>query len=148
MTFPAFWNEAWTAALVNHLWQSTVVVMIVWLLTLSLRDHQARTRYRLWMITSVKFLVPFSLFIAAGEALRSAVAIPVVRPVLAALMEQPSRVWSRAQLLERARGTDLSAYERNIDGHVKNLRQKLKAHFPEASPIRSVYGVGYGLEKI
>jgi two-component system response regulator BaeR len=66
--------------------------------------------------------------------------------ILAAMMEQPSRVWSRAQLLERARGTDLSAYERNIDGHVKNLRQKLKAHFPDVSPIRSVYGVGYGLE--
>ena len=95
MTFPAFWNEAWTAALVNHLWQSTVVVMIVWLLTLSLRDHQARTRYRLWMITSVKFLVPFSLFIAAGEALRSAVAIPVARPVLAALMEQITQPFPR-----------------------------------------------------
>jgi hypothetical protein len=46
MMFPAFsngtWtNEAWTAALVNHLWQSTVVVLIAWLLTLILRNNHA-----------------------------------------------------------------------------------------------------------
>ena len=72
MMFPAFWNETWTngvwtPALVNHLWQSTVVVLIAWLLTLTLRSNQARTRYWVWMIASVKFLIPFSLLIAAGE---------------------------------------------------------------------------------
>jgi uncharacterized protein (TIGR03435 family) len=96
MTFPAFWNEAWTAALVNHLWQSTVVVLIVWLLTLSLRGHQARTRYRVWMIASVKFLLPFSLLIATGESLRSMVAAPPTpRPALAAAMEQIARPFPR-----------------------------------------------------
>ncbi|GIK33701.1 MAG: DNA-binding response regulator [Gammaproteobacteria bacterium] len=68
--------------------------------------------------------------------------------LLATLMEQPQRVWSRAQLLERVRGTDLSAWERNIDGHVKNLRAKLRPYFKGASPIRSVYGVGYGLDSM
>lgn len=68
--------------------------------------------------------------------------------LLATLMEQPQRVWSRTQLLERVRGTDLSAWERNIDGHVKNLRAKLRPYFPAASPIRSVYGVGYGLDSL
>jgi two-component system response regulator BaeR len=66
--------------------------------------------------------------------------------LFAALVEQPQRIWSRAQLLERARGTQFEGYERNIDGHVKNLRRKLREHAPNLDVIRSVYGVGYGLE--
>jgi two-component system response regulator BaeR len=66
--------------------------------------------------------------------------------LFAALVEQPQRIWSRAHLLERARGTQFEGYERNIDGHVKNLRRKLREHAPGLDVIRSVYGVGYGLE--
>jgi uncharacterized protein (TIGR03435 family) len=88
MIVPEFWKEAWTAALVNHLWQSTVVVLIAWLLALILRNNHARMRYWVWMIASVKFLVPFSLLIAAGEGLRRQLAAPFQRPVLAAVMEQ------------------------------------------------------------
>jgi bla regulator protein BlaR1 len=99
MISPAFWNqswpnEVWTAALVNHLWQSTLVVLIAWLLTLTLRRNQARTRYWVWMIASVKFLIPFSLLIAAGESLRTAVATPIQRPALAAVMEQITQPFS------------------------------------------------------
>jgi beta-lactamase regulating signal transducer with metallopeptidase domain len=88
MMFAAFWNEALTAALVNHLWQSTLVVLIAWLLTVILRGNQARTRYCVWMVASVKFLIPFSLLISAGESLRVAAATPIPRPVLGAVMEQ------------------------------------------------------------
>jgi beta-lactamase regulating signal transducer with metallopeptidase domain len=88
MMFSAFWNEALTAALVNHLWQSTVVVLIAWLLTVILRGNQARTRYWVWMIASVKFLIPFSLLISTGESLRMTMATPIPRPALAAVMEQ------------------------------------------------------------
>ena len=88
MILPAFWNQAWTAALANHLWQSTVVTLIAWFLSLTLRSNQARTRYWVWMIASVKFLIPFSLLIAAGESLRSVVATPIQTPALAAVMEQ------------------------------------------------------------
>jgi two-component system, OmpR family, response regulator BaeR len=66
--------------------------------------------------------------------------------LLAAMVEQPHRVWSRGALLERVKGTDFAGYERNIDGHVKNLRAKLREHLGGKSPIRSVYGVGYGLD--
>src|SRR5450631_3471532 len=93
MMFPTLWkaawtNQVWTAALFNHLWQSTVVVLIAWLLTLILRRNQARTRYWLWMIASVKFLVPFSLLIVGGEWLRTTIATPIQRPVLAAVIEK------------------------------------------------------------
>ncbi|HUP92744.1 MAG TPA: response regulator [Solimonas sp.] len=71
---------------------------------------------------------------------------PMEFELLAALLAQPGRVWSRAQLLERARGTDFSGYERNMDGHIKNLRRKLREHLDQRDPIRSVYGVGYALD--
>jgi uncharacterized protein (TIGR03435 family) len=96
MMLPAFWNDAWTAALANHLWQSTLVTGIAWLLSISLRNNHARMRYWVWMIASVKYLIPFSLLIAAGESLRSAFATPIQRPVLAAAMEQITLPFSLA----------------------------------------------------
>src|SRR5262249_35854259 len=50
--------------LANHLWQSTVFAAAAGLLTLALQKKQARTRYWIWLFGSLKFLVPFSLFIA------------------------------------------------------------------------------------
>ena len=67
MIFPALLHSYWASAIVNHLWQSTVFVIGAWLLTIALRRNQARTRYFLWMVASAKFLVPFSILIAAGE---------------------------------------------------------------------------------
>ena len=75
--FAGFWKEVWTAALVNHLWQSTLVALLAWLLTLALKNNHARARYWVWMIASIKFLVPFSAFIAIGEWLRPVSAAPM-----------------------------------------------------------------------
>ncbi|HTT06049.1 MAG TPA: M56 family metallopeptidase [Steroidobacteraceae bacterium] len=58
-----------TAALLNHLWQSTVCVGAVWLLTLALRANAARVRYWLWFSASLKFLIPFELLIRLGPHL-------------------------------------------------------------------------------
>jgi bla regulator protein blaR1 len=54
-------------ALGNHLWQSTVFAIAAALLTLTVRNNHARTRYSLWLTASVKFLIPFSLLAAAGS---------------------------------------------------------------------------------
>ena len=65
-------SAMWTAvapALGNHLWQSTLFAVAAGLLTLVLRQHQARTRYWLWLAASVKFLIPFSWLIAMGSHL-------------------------------------------------------------------------------
>jgi len=88
MMLPASWTGAWTAAIANHLWQSTAVTGIAWLLTLCLRNNHARMRYWVWMIASVKYLIPFSLLVTAGESLRSAFATPIQRPALASVIEQ------------------------------------------------------------
>ena len=57
-------------ALLNHLWQSTAVVLLVWCLTAILRNHRACVRYTLWMTASAKFLVPFSLLFSIGQLAR------------------------------------------------------------------------------
>jgi len=53
----------------NHLWQSTVFAAIACLLALSLRRYRAQTRHWIWLIASVKFLVPFSLLTNLGSLL-------------------------------------------------------------------------------
>jgi len=70
------WNEGWFVSIINHLWQSTLVVLLALLLTWVLKRNQARTRYWVWMVASVKLLVPFSVFVAIGEWLRPAAALP------------------------------------------------------------------------
>ncbi len=64
-------------ALLDHLWQSTLFALPLGALTLLLRRHAASVRFWVWFTASVKFLVPFSLLMAAGGS----VTVPVA-PVL------------------------------------------------------------------
>lgn len=66
MTFSELWQSGWAASLFNHLWQSTVVLGAAWILTLLLRRNAARVRYLIWMLASIKFLVPFALLSSLG----------------------------------------------------------------------------------
>jgi two-component system, OmpR family, response regulator BaeR len=70
---------------------------------------------------------------------------PTEYGILAALARRPGQVFSRAQLLDRARegNTSLDVTDRAIDTHVKNLRRKLDAALPGVDAIRSIYGLGY-----
>ena len=56
-------------AIGNHLWQSTLFVAAAGLLTLFLHKNHAQARYWLWLAASVKFLIPFSLLVSAGQHL-------------------------------------------------------------------------------
>ena len=63
--------------LANHLWQSSVFVGVIWLLTLALKKNRAAVRYWLWFAASVKFLVPFSALVTLGNQLSWQVGAPV-----------------------------------------------------------------------
>lgn len=76
------------SALADHLWQSTAVAALAALLAVALSRNHARVRYWLWMAASVKFLLPFSLLIAAGAWLRSFLPAPSARPAVIQAMEQ------------------------------------------------------------
>jgi bla regulator protein blaR1 len=59
------------AAMANHLWQSTLFAVCAVLVSLTLRKNHARVRYLLWLATSIKFLIPFSVLTKLGGRLAS-----------------------------------------------------------------------------
>ena len=58
------------------------------------------------------------------------------------LMRSPGRVFSREQLLSAVWGYEAAAGTRTVDVHISQLRTKLG----DASPIRTVRGVGYAVD--
>jgi DNA-binding response OmpR family regulator len=64
---------------------------------------------------------------------------PTEFEIMATLMSQPGRIFSRNQLLNAAHGVAFESYERAIDSHIRNLRRKLE---PDEL-IFTVHGVGY-----
>ncbi len=70
---------------------------------------------------------------------------PTEFEILATLVSQPGRIFSRSQLLMAARGVSFESYERAIDSHIRNLRRKLEAE-GQAESIITVHGVGYKFE--
>ncbi len=88
-------------------------------LTLDLARHQARQGKLLLELTPTEFRL------------------------LEVLMSHPGRVFSRLQLLDQVQGEAFEGYERTIDAHVKNLRQKIEPDPQRPTHIQTVYGVGY-----
>jgi DNA-binding response OmpR family regulator len=68
---------------------------------------------------------------------------PTEFDLLATLMESPGRIFSRMQLLDKVQGYTYEGYERTIDAHVKNLRQKIEEDPRHPGYILTVYGLGY-----
>ncbi|WP_412541083.1 response regulator transcription factor [Longispora sp. K20-0274] len=67
---------------------------------------------------------------------------PTEFELLARLMSRPGRVFSREELLASVWGYAALAGTRTVDVHVAQVRGKLG----DASPIRTVRGVGYSVE--
>ena len=63
--------------------------------------------------------------------------------LLGLLVKEPERVFSRAQLIEKAVGYDFEGFDRTIDVHIHNLRRKLELDPSHAMYIKTVYGAGY-----
>jgi beta-lactamase regulating signal transducer with metallopeptidase domain len=54
--------------IINHLWQSTIFAVAVALIAVAYRNNRAGVRYWLWLSASLKFLIPFSLFVGLGAS--------------------------------------------------------------------------------
>ena len=92
-------SAIWAAsapALGNHLWQSTLCLVIAGLLALILRRNHARARYGLWLAASVKFLIPFSLLVGIGSHLASPRALPQTQSGFIFAMEEVSQPFTKA----------------------------------------------------
>ena len=68
---------------------------------------------------------------------------PTEFQLVAALARRPGRVFTRAQLLDAVRGTEVESFERAIDAHIKNIRRKLEADSRSPRYLLTVYGIGY-----
>jgi two-component system catabolic regulation response regulator CreB len=66
--------------------------------------------------------------------------------LLSHLLAHPERVFSRQQLLDAIGAGSDAVYERNVDGHIKSLRAKLRAVAPERDPIQTHRGFGYSYQ--
>ncbi len=70
---------------------------------------------------------------------------PIEFKVLGALVKEPGRVFSRAQIIEKALGYDFDGFDRTIDVHILKLRRKLEPDPRHPRYIKTVYGAGYKL---
>jgi DNA-binding response OmpR family regulator len=66
--------------------------------------------------------------------------------LLSTMARNPGRVFTRGELLELVQGALPTGFDRTIDSHIKNLRQKLEPSPDQPCFIRTVYGVGYKFE--
>ena len=91
-------------------------------------------------------LFDLEIDLVAREVRRGDGALPLTRTeldLLAALADQPGRVWTREQIGAKVFGESFDTYDRTIDSHVKNLRAKLGAR-PDGGPyVETIRGVGY-----
>lgn len=63
--------------------------------------------------------------------------------ILASLIKYPGRVFTRTELIEIALGSDFDGYDRAIDNHIKNLRQKIEDDSKNPDYVLTIHGLGY-----
>jgi DNA-binding response OmpR family regulator len=68
---------------------------------------------------------------------------PTEFDLLVVLARHPGRVFTRLELLDRVQGYAFEGYERTVDAHIKNLRQKIEPDPKQPRYVLTVYGVGY-----
>ncbi len=67
--------------------------------------------------------------------------------MLAALARAPGRALTRLQLLELSQESAYEGYERTVDVHIRNLRNKIEPDRKQPRYIVTVFGIGYALQE-
>jgi DNA-binding response OmpR family regulator len=76
----------------------------------------------------------------AGEEIKLT---PNEYKLLAALTRYPNKVFTREELIASAYGDEFEGYDRTIDSHIKNLRQKVEDNPKTPCYVKTIHGVGY-----
>jgi DNA-binding response OmpR family regulator len=63
--------------------------------------------------------------------------------ILITLMSRPAKIFTRDEIIERIKGDDYDGFDRAVDTHIKNLRQKIGDDPKAPAFIQTVYGMGY-----
>lgn len=93
------------AFLLTHLWQSTLVLVLAWALARACRRNAAEVRYWIWLIASVKFLVPLPLLQQLGDQIGRSLPKPL--PVDVTLVETANAMFVPSIPQSLALGQDL-----------------------------------------
>ena len=62
--------------------------------------------------------------------------------LLAMMVREPGRTFTRGQIIDRVFGFDFDGFDRTVDAHVANLRRKLEAGGDDQY-VHTIYGIGY-----
>lgn len=65
--------------------------------------------------------------------------------ILVALVKYPSKTFTREELISVAFGDDFEGFDRTVDTHIKNIRQKIEDDPKEPKYLLTVHGIGYRL---
>jgi two-component system OmpR family response regulator len=68
---------------------------------------------------------------------------PTEFKLLLTMATSPGRTFTRDELVSRVLGYQFEGYDRSIDAHIKNLRQKIEKDPRVPEYLKTVYGVGY-----
>ncbi len=68
---------------------------------------------------------------------------PIEFKLLEILAKHPKRVFSRLELVNLIQGDSFDGFERTIDVHIKNIRQKIRDDPKHPMFIATVFGIGY-----
>ena len=68
---------------------------------------------------------------------------PIEHKILISLIKYPKKIYTRDELICIALGEDFCGYDRTIDTHVKNLRQKIETDPKNPEYVLTIHGVGY-----
>lgn len=63
--------------------------------------------------------------------------------ILITLIKYPNKVFTREELIVLAFGAEFDGYDRTIDTHIKNLRQKIETDSKSPIYVKTIHGVGY-----
>lgn len=63
--------------------------------------------------------------------------------ILLTMIKYPAKAFTREELISIALGDDFDGFDRTIDAHIKNLRQKIETDPKNPLYILTVYGTGY-----
>jgi DNA-binding response OmpR family regulator len=63
--------------------------------------------------------------------------------ILALLASRPHKIFTRDEIIDKVKGEDFDGFDRAIDVHIKNLRQKTGDDKKNPRYIETIYGMGY-----
>lgn len=68
---------------------------------------------------------------------------PTEYKILAALIKYPNKVFTRDELIRKALGYEFEGFDRAIDSHIKNIRQKIETDTKKPDYLITIHGTGY-----